>query len=362
MNEELILSDKQFAVKLPDGTLFIANINSIPTLTSLLNSIHSPGEVSYNSNAKLVATGNFVPDGEVKLPNPDKPEYLDKDYRTSLLLDLMPNFGKKKDSNSVRKDMTAAKLFLKGQSKLVITTDGLVFLSLTSAEEYYGITPGKLGKILNTYKYHTYYPNTVEEKSVIDVHNITIKRMLTCYNLYTNNYNNYREKSTYNCCGKQWRSVGPWAFRLNVSENFKERLVGFMVFDNEMYRDTYGGVNVVTNDSIRALTYGIPGGGLIDLGNYVISNYFGKDPSDEAIKNDPFYEKNFKMLTYIGHPSLKAPADRVPSSVPLADLGSPEEAASLMTWGKNEEFQKSKYTIFGVMKDVMNNALIIKPR
>ena len=131
---ETKLSNNEIALVLENGMSIIVNIDAVPNIIKMLNNLQTNNAASVT---KLTVT-----------PVNKKPK---DDVITVYKACMLKEYSNlRPESFPVTEDCIAETLkrFAAGKSKLVISSEGKVFLSLASAERYYGLSSGYLSSLI----------------------------------------------------------------------------------------------------------------------------------------------------------------------------------------------------------------------
>lgn len=239
--KETILSNNEFAIVLNNGVSIITNIDAIPNVIKMLETL---GE---KKALELIEARNKI----VNAPKPAMPtteQISSATKKTVSTKDYMPK------TNWF--PYTSLKAFAAGRGKLVISSEGKVFLSLAAAEEYYevgrnyfsGILAGKFNKTL---------VNGIRDNMCCSVTSILRHGIDGEYDIEPNR----------NPLSKIYENVK--TFCLGEKQGLPKK-VAFMVFDNKMkfHYSKNSGHTGYLSAAHKIFTYCVPGRGWADVYGY----------------------------------------------------------------------------------------------
>lgn len=229
--KETILNDNEFAIVLDNGATIIANINAVPNIIKMFNNLMEKKEtvtetVDTPVNNSSVADVKPVNDYELGFPETNYIGTRSYDNRNACL-----------------------KAFAAGQGKLVISSEGKVFLSLAAAEEYYGLSIGFMSNYIRTHKgsgvdcgFNQMHSNIFNARHLFEIFRMFKDGQLIdnpTMNPFANPW--YLEHPTdidaKYCCfsfvlkGKNGPMHGPWQTERSCKDSGKD--IAFIVFDNK---------------------------------------------------------------------------------------------------------------------------------
>lgn len=234
--KETILNDNEFAIVLDNGTIIIANINAVPNIIKMFNNLMEKKETSVTETTDTPVNKSSVTD--VKPVN--ETENCELDFPET-------NYVGSRSSDNRN---ACLKAFAAGQGKLVISSEGKVFLSLAAAEEYYGLSIGFMSNYIRTHKgsgvdcgFNSRYLHETMPCLVRILRKWTNgdsndnTRMNPLAGMYNASIIKYDLNAF--CCfsfvlkGKNGPMHGPWQTDRACKDSGKD--IAFMVFDNKQY-------------------------------------------------------------------------------------------------------------------------------